>query len=280
MATGLRPDLVQQLRRSGAALRTTGPRTASLIWGGDNTVVHEVLDHAVGRGLPILGYARAVELVAATAPITVAVAGSHSTTLAAAALTCALVGRGPGWILAEAPKDDSAGYDGDGELLVVDLCPDSSGHDASPPGWRFRSLGEGLNPSVTLITAADAAPPCWWSQQEALDQMEALARRSETVVLWAAQPGCQELADRLRRRRPGPRVVTVGHGADGDESILAASSTGTVIRYETGLHEPGPESLVASLVQEGDLVLTIGPHTARQIGPSLLAVLDRARSAR
>ncbi|WP_224274232.1 hypothetical protein [Streptomyces sp. LS1784] len=424
------PDLLRRLERSGVGLRATNPGTASLIWGGDNTVVHEVLDHAVGRGLPILGYARAVELLAATAPTTVAVAGSHSTTMAAAALICALVSRDPGWILAEAPKGDSAGYDGGGELLIVDLCPDSSSHDASPPGWRFRSLGEGLNPAVTLVTAADAAPPCWWNQQEALDQMEALARRSDTVVVWAAQPGCQELADRLRRRRPGPKVVTVGRGADmdvqtlgrfwtgedhrvtvqaggeqhtftvpvagtnsamavatawaagwalgvpghelvdglgafagversltrlgtsggidvvesravhpreieadlqgarmltegavvavyepsghlrsnalagliadaltaadrtvllpvhstfprhhnradGGESILNASSTGAVIRYEPGLDQPGPESLVASLVQRGDLVLTIGHQAARRIGPSLLAALDR-----
>ncbi|WP_416875935.1 hypothetical protein [Kitasatospora sp. SC0581] len=425
-----RPDLLQRLERCGVGLRAATPGTASLIWGGDNTVVHEVLDHAVGRGLPILGYGRAVELLAATAPTTVAVAGSHSTTMAAAALTCALVSRDPGWILAEAPKGDSAGYDGGGELLVVDLCPDSSGHDASPPGWRFRSLGEGLTPAVTLVTAADAAPPSWWNQQEALDQMEALARRSETVVLWAAQPGCLELADRLRRRR-GPSVVTVGRGADmdvqvlgsfwtgeehrvtvqaggerhtftvpvagtnsamavatawaagwalgvpghelvdglgafagversltrlgtsggidvvesiavhpreieadlqgarmltegavvavyepsghlrsntlagliadaltaadrtvllpvhstfprhhnridGGESILTASPAGTVIRYEPGLDQPGPESLVASLVRRGDLVLTIGPHAARRIGPSLLAALDRS----
>ncbi|MFF2546636.1 hypothetical protein ACFVUY_29330 [Kitasatospora sp. NPDC058063] len=435
MAAGLRPGVVQQLERSGATRRTACPGTASLIWGGDNTVVQEVLDHAVGRGLPILGYARAVELVAATAPTTVAVAGSHSTTMAAAALTRALVRGDPGWILAEAPKGDSAGHDGGGDLLIVDLCPDSSSHDASPPGWRFRSLGEGLNPTVTLVTAAEAAPPCWWNQQEALEHMEALARRSDTVVVWAAQPGCQELADRLRRRRPGPRVVTVGRGADmdvqvlgkfwtgehhrvtvqaggeqhtftvpvagtnsavavatawaagwalgvpdrelldglsaftgvegsltrlgsaggidvvesravhpreieadlqgarmltegavvavyepsghlrsnalasltanaltaadrtvllpvhstfprhhnradGGESILTAGSTGTVIRYEPGPHAPGPESLVASFVQEGDLVLTIGPDTARKIGPSLLAALDRPRSAR
>ncbi|MFD8750071.1 hypothetical protein ACFV0O_03660 [Kitasatospora sp. NPDC059577] len=424
------PDLLQGLEQCSVGLRTADPGTASLIWGGDNSVVHEVADHAAGRGLPILGYARAVELLAATAPTTVAVAGSHSTTMAAAALTCALTSRDPGWILAEAPKGDSAGYDGGGELLVVDLCPDNSSHDASPPGWRFHSLGEGLNPSVTLVTAVDATPPCWWNQQEALDHMEALARRSETVVVWAAQPGCQELADRLRRRRPGPKVVTVGrsadmdvqilgrfwtgvdhrvtvraageqhtftvpvagthsamavaaawaagwalgvpghelvdglgafvgversltrlgtsggidvlesraihpkeieadlqgarmltegavvavyepsghlrsnalagliadaltaadrtvllpvhstfpghhHRADGAESILNAGSTNTVIRHEPGLGQPRPEALVASLVQRGDLVLTIGPHAARRIGPSLLAALDQ-----
>ncbi|MFD7581824.1 hypothetical protein [Kitasatospora sp. NPDC059817] len=425
-----RPDLLQGLEQCGAGLRTADPGTASLIWGGDNTVVHEAVDHAVGRGLPVLGYARAVELLAALAPTTVAVAGSHSTTMAAAALTCALVSRDPRWILAEAPKGDAAGYDGGGELLVVDLCPDSSSHDASPPGWRFRSLGEGLNPTVTLVTAADAAPPYWWNQPDALSHMQALALRSDTVVVWAGQPGCQQLADRLRRRRPGPKVVTVGRGADmdvqvlgrfwtgedhrvtvragdeqhtftvpvtgtnsamavaaawaagwtigipghelvdglgafagverslsrlgtsggidvlesravhpkeieadlqgarmltegavvavyepsghlrsnalagliadaltaadrtvllpvhstfpghhhhadGAESILNAGSTDTVIRHEPGLGQPGPEALVASLVQRGDLVLTIGPHAARRIGPLLLATLDR-----
>ncbi|MFJ7912699.1 glutamate ligase domain-containing protein [Kitasatospora sp. NPDC096204] len=425
-----RPDLRRKLERCGVHLQATTPGGIPLIWGGDNTAIQDILDHAVGRGLPVLGYDRAVELLAGTAPVTVAVAGSHSTTMAAAALTCALARRDPGWILAEAPKGDSVGYDGDGEVLVADLCPDSSGHETSPPGWRFRTLGEGLRPTVTLITAADAAPPCWWNHPEALDRMEALARRSETVVVWAAQPGCQELADRLRRHRPGPRVVTVGRGtdtdvqvlrtfwtgedhrvtvqadgerhtftvpvpgtnnamavaaawaagwalgvpgteladglgafagversltrlgsaggidvvesravhpgeiaadlqgarmltegavvavyepsghlrsnalagpiadalsaadrtvllpvhstfprhrnrADGGEAILNAGSTDTVIRHEPGLHQAGADALVASLVQRGDLILTIGSHLARQIGPSLLAVLDQ-----
>ncbi|MFF1784981.1 hypothetical protein ACFVX9_00750 [Kitasatospora sp. NPDC058243] len=430
---GPRPELLQRLERAGPELRTANPGTASMIWGGDNAAVRDVLDHAIGRGLPVMGYARAVELVAGTTPTTVAVAGSRSTTMAAAALTRALTGRDPGWILTEAPVGDSIGHDGDGEVLVVDLCPDSSCHEASPPGWRWRTLGEGLSPTVTLVTAVDAAPPCFWNQAEAMDQMEVLARRSAAVVLWATQPGCQELADQLRRR-PGPRVVTVGRGtdvdvqalgrlwtgedhrvtvraggerhaftapvagtnsamavtaafaagwalgvpgaelidglgtftgversltrlgskcgvdvvesravhpkeiaadlqgarmltegavvavyepsghlrsnalagliadaltaadqtvllpvhstfprhqdhADGIETILGASSTGSVIRYESGPHQPGPESLVTSLVQSGDLILTIGPHAAQRIGPALIAALDRLRSA-
>ncbi|WP_316527554.1 hypothetical protein [Kitasatospora brasiliensis] len=430
----LRPELVERLQRRGAALRAAAPGTASLIWGGDNTVTHDLTSHIAGRGLPMMGYARAVELLAGTAPITVAVAGSHSTTMAAAALTCALVSRDAGWILAEAPKGDSAGYDGGGEVLVVDLCPDGSSHETSPPGWRFRTLGDGLSPTVTLITAVDAAPPAFWNQAEALDQMEALARHSDTVVVWVAQPGCQELADRLHRR-PGPRVVTVGRGtdmdvqvlgtfwtgdhhrvtvqaggerhtftvpvtgtnnamavaaawaagwalgvpghelvdglsafagversltrlgsnggvdvvesravhpgeiaadlqgarmltegavvavyepsghlrsnalasliaealgaadrtvllpvhstfprgqnhADGGESILNVCSTGTVIRFEPDLHRQGSSALVASLVQQGDLILTIGSQAARRIGPSLLAALDRPKPAR
>ncbi|MFJ6382751.1 hypothetical protein ACIQI7_22460 [Kitasatospora sp. NPDC092039] len=431
----LRPELVERLERHGAVLRGAAPGTASLVWGGDNTVTHDITSHIAGHGLPMMGYARAIELLAGTAPITVAVAGSHSTTMAAAALTCALVSRDPGWILAEAPMGDTAGYDGGGEVLVVDLCPDGSSHETSPPGWRFRTLGEGLSPTVTLVTAVDAAPPAFWNQQEALDQMEDLARRSDTVVVWAAQPGCKELADRLRRHRPGPRVVTVGRGtdmdvqvlrtfwtgedhrvtvqadgerhtftvpvagtnnamavaaacaagwalgvpgrelvdglgafagversltrlgstggidvvesravhpkeiaadlqgarmltegavvavyepsghlrsnalasliaealgaadrtvllpvhstfprgqnhADGGESILNASSTGTVIRFESDLHRQGSEALVASLVQQGDLILTIGSQAARRIGPSLLAALHRPQPAR
>ncbi|MFE6052542.1 hypothetical protein ACFQ6N_17450 [Kitasatospora sp. NPDC056446] len=431
---GLRPELVERFERDGAVLRVAAPGSASLVWGGDNTVTHGVTSHIADHGLPMMGYARAVELLAGTAPITVAVAGSHSTTMAAAALTCALVSRDPGWILAEAPRGDSTGYDGGGDVLVVDLCPDGSSHETSPPGWRFRTLGEGLSPTVTLVTAVDAAPPAFWNQAEALDQMEALARRSDTVVVWAAQPGCQELADRLHRR-PGPRVVTMGRGtdmdvrvlgkfwtgdhhrvtvqadgrqytftvpvagsdnamavatawaagwalgvpghelvdglrafagversltrlgsnggidvvesravhpreiaadlqgarmltegavvavyepsghlrsnalsgliaealgsadrtvllpvhstfpsgqnhADGSESILDAGSTGTVIRFQPDLHRQGPERLVASLVQQGDLILTIGSHAARRIGPSLLAALDRPKPCR
>ncbi|MFJ2782066.1 hypothetical protein [Kitasatospora sp. NPDC087315] len=226
MQAGLRPELSERLERSGAALRAVAPGTASLIWGGDNTVTHDLTSHIAGHGLPMMGYARAVELLAGTAPVTVAVAGSHSTTMASAALTCALVSRDSGWILAEAPMGDSAGYDGGGEVLVVDLCPDGSSHETSPPGWRFRTLGEGLSPTVTLITAVDAAPPAFWNQQEALDQMEVLAQRSDTVVVWVAQPGCQELADRLRRHRPGPRVVTVGRGTGMDVQVLGTFWTG------------------------------------------------------
>ncbi|MFE4976079.1 hypothetical protein ACFRAR_28755 [Kitasatospora sp. NPDC056651] len=434
MQAYLRPELVEQLVRHGAVLRAAAPGTASLVWGGDNTVSRDITSHIAGHGLPMMGYARAVELLAGTAPIMVAVAGSHSTTTAAAALTCALVSRDPGWILAEAPKGDSTGYDGGGEVLVVDLCPDSSSHETSPPGWRFRTLGEGLSPTVTLVTAVDAAPPAFWNQEEALDQMEALSRRSDTVVVWAAQPGCQALVDRLHRR-PGPRVVTVGRGtdldvrvlgkfwtgdhhrvtvqadgeqhtfavpvtgandamavaaawaagwalgvpgqelvdglsafagvehsltrlgsnggidvvesravhpreiaadlqgarmltegavvavyepsghlrsnalagliaealgaadqavllpvhstfprgqnhADGSESILNAGSSGTLVRFEPDLHRQGPAHLVAALVQQGDLVLTIGSQAARRIGPSLLAALNQPKPAR
>ncbi|MFD7577781.1 hypothetical protein [Kitasatospora sp. NPDC059817] len=170
---GPRPELLQRLERTGAGLRTANPGTASMIWGGDNAAVRDVLDHALGRGLPVMGYARAVELVAVYEP---------------------------------------------------------SGH------LRSNALA-GL--IADALTAAD-----------------------QTVLL--------PVHSTFPRRQDH---------ADGIETILGASSTGSVIRYESGPHQPGPESLVTSLVQSGDLILTIGPHAAQQIGPALLAALDRLRPA-
>ncbi|WP_344638150.1 hypothetical protein [Kitasatospora cystarginea] len=217
---GRRTELLQRLDRTGAVLHPVVPgTTTSLVWGGDNAAVPEILDLATGRGLPSLGHSRAVELLAGTAPTVVAVAGSHSTAMAAAALTCALTVRDPGWILTAAPCGDAPGYDGSGEVLVVDLCPDTALHEAAPPGWRHRALGAGLRPAVTLVTAVDVAPPAFATREEALDETEALARRSESVVVWAGQPGCDELLERLRRA-PGPRVVTVGRGEGVDVAVL------------------------------------------------------------
>ncbi|KJS59693.1 hypothetical protein [Streptomyces rubellomurinus] len=217
---GREDELLQRLARAGAVLQPVVPGvTTALLWGGHGAAVHEILDRATGQGLPSMGYSRALELLGGTAPTVVAVVGSHSTTMAAAALTCALTARDPGWILTAAPHGDAPGYDGSGDVLVVDLCPDTALHEAAPPGWRHRTLGSGLHPAVTLVTAVDTAPPMFATREDALDDIEALARSSESVVVWAGQPGCDELLERLRRA-PGPRVVTVGRGQGMDVQIL------------------------------------------------------------
>ncbi|MER6396069.1 hypothetical protein ABT263_08390 [Kitasatospora sp. NPDC001603] len=200
-------------------MQPADPRTTTLVWGGHDAAVPEILEVATGRCLPTVSHSRAIELLAATMPAVVAVVGSHSTTMVAAALTCALTVRDPGWILTASPQGDAPGYDGGGEVLVVDLCPDLALHDAVPPGQRHRALGSGVHPAVTVVTAADAAPPQHFSREEALDEIEALARRSGSVVVWSEQPGCAELVERLRRR-PGPRVVTVGRGPGVDVAVL------------------------------------------------------------
>ncbi|MFG2845375.1 hypothetical protein ACGF12_19700 [Kitasatospora sp. NPDC048296] len=213
-------ELLQRLDRTGVMLHPVVPgTTTSLIWGGDDAAVPEILGLTAGRGLPSLGYSRAVELLAGTAPTTVVVVGSHTVATAAAALTCALTARDPGWILDAAPIGDAPGYDGSGDVLVVDLVPDSALHEAPLPGWTHRALGAGLRPAVTLVTAVDTAPPAFRTREEALDEIEALARRSENVVVWAGQPGCDELLEHLRRT-PGPRVVTVGRGQGMDVQVL------------------------------------------------------------
>ncbi|MER7702363.1 hypothetical protein ABTX81_05625 [Kitasatospora sp. NPDC097605] len=222
---GHRSELLRHLDRTGAVPQPVDQRTTSLIWGGDNTAVPQILDLASGRGLPTMGHGRAIELLAATAPTVVAVAGSHSTATAAAALTCALAVRDPGWILNAAPRGDAPGYDGGGEVLVVDLCPDTALHEAPAPGRDHHALGEGLRPAVTLITAVDATPPAVATREDALDEVEALARRSEAVVVWSGQPGCAELLERLRRT-PGPRVVAVGRGDGMDVQVLRALWSG------------------------------------------------------
>ncbi|MFF2657682.1 hypothetical protein ACFVUH_10005 [Kitasatospora sp. NPDC058032] len=226
---GHRGELLRHLDRTGAVLQPVDQRTTSLIWGGDNTAVPQILDLATGRGLPTMGHRRAIELLAATAPTVVAVAGSHSTATAAAALTCALTVRDPGWILNAAPRGDAPGYDGGGEVLVVDLCPDTALHEAAAPGRDHHTLGEGLRPAVTLVTAVDVAPPTFATREDALDEIEDLARRSETVVVWSGQPGCAELLDRLRRT-PGPRVVTAGRGEGMDVAVLRTRWSGEEYR--------------------------------------------------
>ncbi|WP_123556226.1 hypothetical protein [Kitasatospora cineracea] len=193
--------------------------TTSLVWGGDDAAVPEILELATGQGLPTLGHSRAVELLAGSASAVVAVVGSHSTATAAAALTCALTVRDPGWILNTAPAGDTPGYDGGGEVLVMDLGIDPALHEAAPPDQQHRPLGAGVNPAVTLVTAVDAAPPAFATRKQALDDIEALARRSGSVVVWSGQPGCTELLERLHRQ-PGPRVVTVGRGEDPDVAVL------------------------------------------------------------
>ncbi|MFJ8477027.1 hypothetical protein [Kitasatospora sp. NPDC094011] len=217
---GRRSDLLRRLGRTGVTLQQAVPgTTTSLIWGGDDAAVPEVLDLTVSGVLPSLGYSRAVELLAGTAPTAVAVVGSHTVATAAAALTCALAARDPGWILDAAPIGDAPGYDGSGDVLVVDLTPDCALHEAPPPDRKHRPLGAGLRPAVTLVTAVDAAPPTFKTREEVLDDIEALARRSASVVVWTGQPGCAELLERLRRS-PGPKVVTVGRGAGTDVQVL------------------------------------------------------------
>ncbi|MFE2726326.1 hypothetical protein [Kitasatospora sp. NPDC059327] len=236
-------ELLRRLHRTGALQRPPGPdSTTSLLWGGDNAALQEIVDLATGRGLPTVSHSRAVELLAATVPTVVAVAGSHSTTTAAAALTCALTVRDPGWILNASPHADAPGYDGSGEVLVVDLCPDSALHEAGPPNWQHRALGAGLHPAVTLVTAVEEAPPAFLTRQEALDQVEALARRSQTVVVWSGQPGCAELLERLRRA-PGPRVVTVGRGEDSDVAVLGLLWSGE--DHHLTIRAGGEQSTVA-----------------------------------
>ncbi|MGK4581744.1 hypothetical protein [Kitasatospora sp. HPMI-4] len=223
---GRSTELLQRLDRAGAMLHPVVPgTTTALVWGGDDAAVPSILDLATGRGLPTVSHSRAVELLGATAPTVVAVAGSHSTATAAAALTCALTARDPGWILTAAPHGDAPGYDGGGEVLVVDLCPDTALHEAAPPGWFHRSPGAGLRPAVTLVTAVDTAPPAFATGEGAMDHVESLARSSEAVVVWTGQPGCDELLDRLNRT-PGPRVVTVGRGAGTDVAVLGLLWTG------------------------------------------------------
>ncbi|WP_034089106.1 glutamate ligase domain-containing protein [Streptacidiphilus albus] len=168
--------------------------------------------------LPILDHTEALGLLLAATPTSIAVAGSHSTTHTAGALTRALGYRNPAWALLTPPVGRPAGHHSGGDLLIAELGP-----EADP--------GECCEPTLTVITAVTANPPHHDDHETALDELEALARRSQIVVLPTWDTGCAQLAQRLAKQKPGPRVVSVGQGRGSDLRItkLATDKNGSTL---------------------------------------------------
>ncbi|KQV20844.1 hypothetical protein [Kitasatospora sp. Root107] len=134
-------------------------------------------------------------------------------------LPAALGHLGSGWILNAAPSRQLAGHAGGGDLLVADLGPDATTHEAPPGFARCTS-------ALALVTAACANPPHHRDRNAALDVLEDLTRVSNTVVLAIGDSGMRLLAQRLTDR-PGPRVVTAGEAYDADIRLMRHLWSGT-----------------------------------------------------
>ncbi|GJF30349.1 UDP-N-acetylmuramate--L-alanine ligase [Kitasatospora sp. NE20-6] len=193
----------------GAAAGNVNAGHSVVIWDGAVVGPHPELDQAVELGVPVWDRARALAAVGRTATELVTVAGSHSTTTAAGALTAALHTLAPGWILTHPMAGATAGHSGAARVLIADWGPDNAAHEAARGSWRFLRSDPDVRPAITLITAADANPPHYEDRIGALGALEVLARRSQAVVLPLWEAGCRILSERLADR-PGPRVITVG----------------------------------------------------------------------
>ncbi|MFJ1706867.1 Mur ligase domain-containing protein [Kitasatospora sp. NPDC088346] len=217
-------------------------RTA-VVWSGVVVGPHPELDRAQVLRLPVLGRALALAAVAAhPGHQVVAVGGSHSTATAAAALAAALDDGTTGWILNAASRAGSVGHASEGRL-VVDFCPDTATHEATPPGaWQHRPAPHYLDKhpqlAIALITITGANAPHHADTIEGLNAAERLARTAATVVLPTWERGSKILRERLGDR-PGPSVVTVGLDQDDDVRILVPRWTGD--RYHVALQHQGEQ---------------------------------------
>ncbi|MDH6709194.1 UDP-N-acetylmuramate--alanine ligase [Kitasatospora sp. MAA19] len=219
-------------------------RTA-VVWPGVVVAPHPELDRAQKLGLPVLARAHALaEVCAGFGRPLVAVGGSHSTATASAVLAAALDDGRTGWIL-NAPDVGGSPGQGGGRRLVVDLCPDTDGHEAAPPGaWGHRPHSPNRyrrpSPSTVLITATAANAPHFADNIEALDAATNLARAAATVVLPTWEKGPRIVHERLTDR-PGPAVVTVGLDESADVWVLKPRWLGTgyllTLRHQGEQHQ-------------------------------------------
>ncbi|MFF2747729.1 Mur ligase domain-containing protein [Kitasatospora sp. NPDC058048] len=197
-----------------------------VVWSGVVAAAHPELDRAQELKLPVLARAHALAvLTAGFGGQLVAVGGSHDTATAAAVLAVALDDGHTGWILNAPARKGLPGHSGD-RRLVVDLCPDTTTHEASPLGsWSYgpgaATLYRRPRPAVTLITSATRNAPHFEDTIEALNDATSLARSSGTVVLPLWDKGAKIVHERLTDRpEPNVAVVTVGLAEDCDVWVL------------------------------------------------------------
>ncbi|MFF1785584.1 Mur ligase domain-containing protein [Kitasatospora sp. NPDC058243] len=215
------------------------------VWSGVVAAPHPELDRVQERRLPVLACEHALAL--ATAGFRgqlVAVGGSYGTATAAAALAAALNDGHTGWILNAPSRNGAPGHGGD-RRLVVDLCPDTTTHEAAPiRPWSHRPSTaipyRRPQPSVTLITSVSRNEPHFEDTVEALNAATGLAHRTGTVVLPLWDKGAKILRERLTDR-PGPTVVTVGVTEDADVWVLTPQYLGSeyllTLRYQGVQHQ-------------------------------------------
>ncbi|MEY9846148.1 UDP-N-acetylmuramate--alanine ligase [Streptacidiphilus sp. BW17] len=216
-------DAAAALAKAGARIVLGNDRShvradmSALVWNSSTASTGPERERAEEMRLPVLQRDEALAMLVDSAPASVTVAGSHSTTTAAVMLTSALDHRNPSWVLGAPPAGSVAGHHSGGDLLIADLGP---GEDDGPrPEAR-------CFPTVALILNATATPAHHQDLDDVLDELEALARRSSTVVLPTDDPGACALADRLAKRS-GPRVITFGEAHDADVRVVQVVWDGT-----------------------------------------------------
>ncbi|MFF3006701.1 Mur ligase domain-containing protein [Kitasatospora sp. NPDC057940] len=229
-----------------------------VVWSGVVAAPHPELDRAQELKLPVLARAHALaSLTAGFGRQLVAVGGSHGTATAAAVLATALDDGRTGWIL-NAPARYRPPRRGGDRRLVVDLCPDTTTHEAAPLGsWGYRpgtaNRQRRPKPSVTLISAVARTVPHFEDTIEALNDATNLARSSGTVVLPLWDKGAKIVHERLTDRPdPNVAVVTVGLTEDADVWVLTPRWLGG--EHLLTLHYRG--------VQHQFTVAVIGRHHA------------------
>ncbi|MDH6138487.1 UDP-N-acetylmuramate--alanine ligase [Kitasatospora sp. GP30] len=185
-----------------------------LVWSGRTTPTQRTeLERAEQMRVPTHHYPEALAQLFHATNTTVAVAGSHSTASVAGMLTSALGHLNPAWVLRTPLVRHGVGHHSGGDLLIADLGEDGDLEEHA---------------TVSVVTAIAGAQPQHLGY-ETLEELEGLARRSETVVLPTWDRGTAELAARLAEA-PGPRVVTVGQVADATIRVLCTRWDGRTTR--------------------------------------------------
>lgn len=153
-----------------------------LVWSGRTTPTQRTeLERAEQMRVPTHHYPEALAQLFHATNTTVAVAGSHSTASVAGMLTSALGHLNPAWVLRTPLVRHGVGHHSGGDLLIADLGEDGDLEEHA---------------TVSVVTAIAGAQPQHLGY-ETLEELEGLARRSETVVLPTWDRGTAELAARL-----------------------------------------------------------------------------------
>ncbi|MGW2542525.1 hypothetical protein ACWC5I_17030, partial [Kitasatospora sp. NPDC001574] len=204
---------------------------------------------------------------------------SHGTATAAAALAAVLDDGGTGWVLTAPALGGAAGHAA-GSRVVLDLCPDTATHEASPPsGCQHRPAPHFLHREprfgAALILSTDANVPHHGDNVAGLNAAERLGRLAGTVVLPTWDKGAQNLRSRLSDR-PGPGVVTVGLDPDDSVWIMALRWTGTDFRA-TLRHRERDHAVVLPVVgRHHALAVCAAVATALVLDEDPRAVAERA----
>ncbi|MFI9273919.1 Mur ligase domain-containing protein [Kitasatospora sp. NPDC052896] len=213
-------DTTAELAKHGARItHDHGPQLVRadmtcLIWSGRTTAAQRAeLERAEQMRVPTHHYSEALEQLFKATNTTVAVAGSHSTASVAGMLTSALGHLNPAWALRTPLVRHGVGHHSGGDLLIADLGEDGDMEDHA---------------TVSVVTAIAGAQPQHLGY-ETLEELEGLARRSETIVLPTWDRGTAELAARLTEA-PGPRVVTVGQVPGATIRVMDARWDGRTTR--------------------------------------------------